>query len=124
VGLLDKSKMTVSTCSGGIKRRLNLAVALLAEPELLILDEPTVGVDPQSRNFIFEKILELKKRGVTLIYSTHYLEEVKRLCDHVAIVMDGQVKTQGTLNQVLGQDKIEERFLEITGQELDRELVQ
>ena len=78
VGLSDRAGDRVDEFSGGMKRRLNLGVALLNRPGLLILDEPTVGVDPQSRNFIFEKILELRREGVTLIYSTHYLEEVRR----------------------------------------------
>ena len=117
IDLETRADDAVSTFSGGMKRRLNLGVALLNKPDLLILDEPTVGVDPQSRNFIFEKILELKKEGVTLIYSTHYLEEVKRLCDSVGIVVEGQMIAQGPIEKVLGNENLEKRYLEWAGRE-------
>jgi ABC-2 type transport system ATP-binding protein len=97
VGLADRGKDAVETYSGGMKRRLNLAAALLHEPKLLILDEPTVGVDPQSRNAIFENLEALKQRGLTLIYTTHYMEEAERLCDRLVIVDHGRVLKDGTL---------------------------
>ena len=97
VGLSDRQKDAVEAYSGGMKRRLNLAAALLHEPRLLILDEPTVGVDPQSRNAIFENLEALKKRGLTLIYTTHYMEEAERLCDRLVIVDHGRVLKDGTL---------------------------
>jgi ABC-2 type transport system ATP-binding protein len=100
VGLADRAKNRVHTFSGGMKRRLNIAVALLHEPELLILDEPTVGVDPQSRNAIFETIETLCKGGTTLLYTTHYMEEVERLCDQIAIMDNGKVLAQGTLPEL------------------------
>jgi ABC-2 type transport system ATP-binding protein len=100
VGLADRTKGRVGTFSGGMKRRLNIAVALLHEPELLILDEPTVGVDPQSRNAIFEAIERLCQGGMTLLYTTHYMEEVERLCDNIAIMDSGKVLAQGTLAQL------------------------
>jgi ABC-2 type transport system ATP-binding protein len=103
VGLADRARDAVSTFSGGMKRRINIAAALLHRPQLLILDEPTVGIDPQSRNHIFEMIRHLKDRGVTLIYSTHYMEEVETLCDDVAIIDHGQVVMQGGLQQLLDQ---------------------
>jgi ABC-2 type transport system ATP-binding protein len=118
IGLEERANDAVNTFSGGMKRRLNLGVALLNKPDLLILDEPTVGVDPQSRNFIFEKILEVKKQGVTLIYSTHYLEEVKRLCDTVGILVGGKVIASGPLSKVLGTENLEQRYLEWAGREL------
>lgn len=114
IGLEDRKNEAVHQFSGGMKRRLNLGVALLNRPQLLILDEPTVGVDPQARNFIFERILELRKQGMTLIYSTHYLEEVQKLCDHVGILQNGKITASGPLSTVLGQENIEQRFLEIT----------
>jgi ABC-type multidrug transport system ATPase subunit len=114
VDLNDRRKTAVKEFSGGMKRRLNLAVALLNKPELLILDEPTVGIDPQSRNFIFEKILELKKQNVTLIYSTHYLQEVKRLCDDVGVLQEGKMLATGTLDEVFGDGDLEKRYLELT----------
>lgn len=118
VGLTDRARDPVAEFSGGMKRRLNLGVALLNRPQLLILDEPTVGVDPQSRNFIFERILELKRLGVTLIYSTHYLEEVKRLCDSVGVLSDGKFIAMGAVNEVLGRD-LERRYLDLTGRMVD-----
>lgn len=97
VGLLDRANDKVGTFSGGMKRRLNLAAALLHDPQLLLLDEPTVGVDPQSRNAIFENLEVLKKRGKTLIYTTHYMEEAERLCDRIVIVDHGKVVANDTL---------------------------
>jgi ABC-2 type transport system ATP-binding protein len=90
-GLTDRANDAVRTFSGGMKRRLNIAVGLIHQPRVLFLDEPTVGVDPQSRNFIFEHVEELKAQGMTLLYPTHYMEEVERLCDRVAIMDKGQV---------------------------------
>jgi ABC-2 type transport system ATP-binding protein len=87
----------VATFSGGMKRRLNLAAALLHGPELLILDEPTVGVDPQSRNAIFDNLEQLRAAGMTLLYTTHYMEEAERLCDRIVIVDQGKVVANDTL---------------------------
>lgn len=114
IGLESEKFQIVERLSGGQKRRLNLGVSLLKSPDLLILDEPTVGVDPESRQFIFEKILELKKQGMTLIYSTHYLEEVERLCDHVGILQDGKILIQGSKNEVFGDARAETKYLEWT----------
>jgi ABC-2 type transport system ATP-binding protein len=91
VGLADRAKDRVNTFSGGMKRRLNLAAALLHDPDLLILDEPTVGVDPQSRNAIFENLESLRQRGKTLLYTTHYMEEAERLCERIVIMDHGRV---------------------------------
>jgi ABC-2 type transport system ATP-binding protein len=101
VGLADRAKDAVGTFSGGMKRRINFAAALLHKPNLIILDEPTVGIDPQSRNHIFNMISDLKKAGVTVVYSTHYMEEVETLCDHIAIIDHGQVIAQGSLEDLL-----------------------
>ena len=98
VGLADRIKDKVKTYSGGMKRRLNLAAALLHDPQILLLDEPTVGVDPQSRNAIFENLELLKQRGKTLIYTTHYMEEAERLCDRIVIVDHGTVVANDTLH--------------------------
>lgn len=103
VGLADRAKDAVRTFSGGMKRRINIAAALLHNPKLLILDEPTVGIDPQSRNHIFEMIRRLNAEGVTIIYSTHYMEEVEALCDEIAIIDHGKVIVQGTLDSLLDQ---------------------
>jgi ABC-2 type transport system ATP-binding protein len=96
-GLADRRGDRVSGYSGGMARRLNLAAALLHQPRLVLLDEPTAGVDPQSRNAIIERILELKRAGLTVVYTTHYMEEAERLCDRVAIVDHGRVLALDTV---------------------------
>jgi ABC-2 type transport system ATP-binding protein len=96
VELKDRRNHRVNTFSGGMKRRLNLAAALLHDPDLLLLDEPTVGVDPQSRNAIFENLIELKRQGKTLVYTTHYMEEAERLCDRIVIIDHGKVIANDT----------------------------
>ena len=97
VGLADRAKDKPSTFSGGMKRRLNIAAALVHDPDILILDEPTVGVDPQSRNAIFDNLEELRRRGKALLYTTHYMEEAERLCDRIVIVDHGKVVASDTL---------------------------
>ena len=89
--LADRQNDRVEVYSGGMKRRLNIAVALIHEPKILLLDEPTVGVDPQSRNHIFERIEELQKKGLSILYTTHYMEEAQRLCDRVGIMDKGKI---------------------------------
>jgi ABC-2 type transport system ATP-binding protein len=91
VGLTDRAEEAIETYSGGMKRRINIAAGLLHEPEILFLDEPTVGVDPQSRNAIFEGVEALNRSGMTVIYTTHYMEEAQRLCHRVAIMDEGQI---------------------------------
>ncbi|MCC7175029.1 MAG: ABC transporter ATP-binding protein [Bryobacterales bacterium] len=100
VGLAGRAGDRVSRYSGGMKRRLNLAAALLHDPEVLLLDEPTVGVDPQSRNAIFDNLLALKARGKTLLYTTHYMEEAERLCDRLTIMDHGKVMASGTPDEL------------------------
>jgi ABC-2 type transport system ATP-binding protein len=99
-GLTDRAKDKVATFSGGMKRRLNLAAALLHAPAILLLDEPTVGVDPQSRNQIFLNLEELKRQGKALVYTTHYMEEAERLCDRIIIIDHGKVIANDTLDAV------------------------
>jgi linearmycin/streptolysin S transport system ATP-binding protein len=101
VGLEDRAADRVVTYSGGMKRRLNLAAALVHDPELLLLDEPTVGVDPQSRNQIFDNITALRQSKKTIIYTTHYMEEAERLCDRIAIIDRGRLLALGTLTELL-----------------------
>jgi ABC-2 type transport system ATP-binding protein len=95
--LADRAQDRVESFSGGMKRRLNIAAALLHEPRVLLLDEPTVGVDPQSRNAIFDTLGELKAKGLTLVYTTHYMEEAERLCDRIVIIDQGRVLADDTL---------------------------
>jgi ABC-2 type transport system ATP-binding protein len=101
VGLTDRKNDRVGGYSGGMKRRLNMAAAVIHDPQLLLLDEPTVGVDPQSRNKIFDSIEALHRDGRTIIYTTHYMEEAERLCDRIAIVDAGKLLALGTLNELL-----------------------
>jgi len=101
--LQDRRRDLVKTFSGGMKRRLNLACALVHEPQILLLDEPTVGVDPQSRNHIFECIEQLKDQGRTVIYTTHYMEEAQRLCDRIAIMDHGKLLALDTLDALLNE---------------------
>ncbi len=91
VGLSDRAGDAVQTFSGGMKRRVNIAAGLIHQPRILFLDEPTVGVDPQSRNFIFEHVERLNAEGMTIIYTTHYMEEAERLCHRVAIMDEGRI---------------------------------
>lgn len=100
VGLLDKANDLPRTYSGGMKRRLNIACALAHNPKLLILDEPTVGIDPQSRNHILESIKKLRAEGTTIIYTTHYMEEVEAICDRVLIMDKGLIIAGGTLEEL------------------------
>lgn len=97
VGLADRAKDAPATFSGGMKRRLNIAAALVHDPDVLILDEPTVGIDPQSRNAIFDNLEMLKARGKAIIYTTHYMEEAERLCDRIVIMDHGKVIASDTL---------------------------
>jgi ABC-2 type transport system ATP-binding protein len=101
VGLHDRCRDAVATYSGGMKRRLNLAVALVHDPDLVVLDEPTVGVDPQSRNLILENIQALRTAGKTVVYTTHYMEEAERLCDRVGILDHGRLLALDTVPGLL-----------------------
>jgi ABC-2 type transport system ATP-binding protein len=102
-GLTQRSKERVSKYSGGMKRRLNMVCSLLHEPPLLLLDEPTVGVDPQSRNSIFDTIESMKKQGRTIIYTTHYMEEAERLCDRVAILDHGKILDMDSVHNLIAK---------------------
>ena len=99
-GLLERKNDKVKTYSGGMKRRINIASALLHKPNVLFMDEPTVGIDPQSRNLIFEVVEKLHKEGMTIIYTTHYMEEAERLCNRIGIIDDGIIVAQGTLDEL------------------------
>ncbi len=99
--LADRQNDRVGTYSGGMKRRLNMACAMIHEPDVILLDEPTVGVDPQSRNHIFERIEELKAQGRTIIYTTHYMEEAQRLCDRVGIIDTGKIMAIDTVHNLI-----------------------
>ncbi len=101
--LTDRRNDLVKTFSGGMKRRLNMAIALIHDPQVILFDEPTVGVDPQSRNHIFDCIEKLKSEGRTIIYTTHYMEEAQRLCDRIAIMDQGSILAMDSVSQLLQQ---------------------
>jgi ABC-2 type transport system ATP-binding protein len=103
IGLADRAHERTDRLSGGMKRRLNIAAGTVHSPRLLLLDEPTVGVDPQSRERIYAMILELKERGVALLYTTHYMEEAARLCDRIAIIDHGRIIACGTEDELVHQ---------------------
>jgi len=124
MGLADRARGKVAKFSGGMKRRINLAIALMGNPRLLFLDEPTVGIDPQSRNHIYENIRGLQKNGMTILYTTHYMEEADRLCSRVAIMDGGQIISMDTPRKLKAQigppDQVtlEDVFLKLTGRSL------
>jgi ABC-2 type transport system ATP-binding protein len=121
VGLLDRANDRTGTFSGGMKRRLNLAAGLVHKPRLLLLDEPTVGVDPQSRNRIFEEVRRLNRQGLTILYTSHYMEEVQALCTRIGIMDQGNLIACDTLTNLLsktGEPNLESLFLRMTGRAL------
>jgi ABC-2 type transport system ATP-binding protein len=124
MGLAERAKGKISKFSGGMKRRVNLAIALMGSPQLLILDEPTVGIDPQSRNNIFETIFALRDKGLTVLYTTHYMEEANHICDRVAIMDGGKIVAMDTplkLRTKIGDPEkvtLEDVFLKLTGRSL------
>jgi ABC-2 type transport system ATP-binding protein len=116
IGLTERAKDRTGTFSGGMQRRLNIGIGLLHQPRLLLLDEPTVGVDPQSRNAILESIATLGKAGMAILYTTHYMEEAERLCDRVGIIDAGEIRAEGTRRELvalIGQE--DEVRLAVTG---------
>jgi len=115
VGLRDRAKEPVKRFSGGMKRRLNIACGLVHKPDLLVLDEPTVGVDPQSRNHIFETVKALHARGMTVIYTSHYMEEAEALCDRVAIIDHGAIVALGTVGELVARHAGKGIELELAG---------
>ncbi|HLA77159.1 MAG TPA: ABC transporter ATP-binding protein [Vicinamibacteria bacterium] len=119
VGLADRKADRAEAYSGGMKRRLNLAAAVVHDPELILLDEPTVGVDPQSRNLILDNIVSLRRDGRTIVYTTHYMEEAERLCDRVAILDRGRLLAEDTvMNLIAAHAGAPVLVTEIEGREL------
>lgn len=126
-GLENTGNKRVEQFSGGMKRRLNLIASLLHDPKILILDEPTASVDVQSRNMIIEFLRDLNKKGTTILYTSHYLEEAENLCTEIAIIDDGKIIIQGSPQQIIGSqpgsdsyrnDNLENIFLKLTGKKL------
>ena len=124
VGLTERARDKVDKFSGGMKRRVNLAVSLMSRPLLLFLDEPTVGIDPQSRSHIFDTVERLRDEGMTVLYTTHYMEEADRLCNRLAIMDHGQMIRLGTPHELKAEIgdpatvTLESVFLELTGRSL------
>lgn len=121
IGLKERGKDKVITFSGGMKRRLNIGCALLHNPSIVFMDEPTVGIDPQSRNSIFSIIHELKEKGSTIIYSSHYMEEVEQLCDSIGLIDKGTLVECGTMGELL--QKYNKPSLFISGDQLNQEML-
>ena len=109
VGLTDRAKKRPKTFSGGMQRRLNIACALVHKPKLVIMDEPTVGIDPQSRNHILESVKKIAAGGTTVIYTSHYMEEVQAICKRISIMDAGRVIAEGTIDELMGRIAYEER---------------
>jgi ABC-2 type transport system ATP-binding protein len=128
VGLYDRRKEPINNFSGGMQRRINMAIAMLHRPNFLLMDEPTAGVDPQSRENIFDTIEQLRDQGTTILYTTHYMEEAERLCNHIAIMDEGRIIAMGTLEELLAlRDQtreierprgLQELFIQLTGKTL------
>lgn len=118
IGLSDRLKDNVEKYSGGMKRRLNIGVALIHRPKLLIMDEPTVGIDPQSRKHILDTVKILSKEGMTIIYTSHYMGEVEELCDRICIMDKGKVLANGTKEELIklvnGREKIDVIFKDLS----------
>ena len=125
VGLAERRREAIKNFSGGMKRRVNIACALLHEPDLILMDEPTVGVDPQSRNAIFDNIETLKRQGKTLIYTTHYMEEAERLCDRIIIMDRGAVVANDTVAGLYAQLPVKrDAVIELSVDEANDALIQ
>lgn len=122
VGLAGTADTRIDAYSGGMKRRANLAAAILHTPRLLILDEPTVGIDAQSRNMLLENLKGLRAAGMTLLYTTHYMEEAEQLCDRIAVIDRGRIIATGTPGELIRQNdgcsNLEDVFLQLTGKQL------
>ena len=122
LGLTDAANRQISTYSGGMKRRVNLIAGVLHEPKILFLDEPTVGVDVQSRNVIIQHLKEINKMGTTIIYTSHHMEEAENFCSRVSIIDHGKILTQGTPHKLIsdnpGSTNLENVFLNLTNRKL------
>lgn len=122
-GLEDRKNEAIKSYSGGMKRRINIAAALLHHPQILIMDEPTVGIDPQSRNHILESVKKLNSEGMTIIYTSHYMEEIEYLCTKIGIVDHGKLIAMGTKDELkksvdTDEPTLETVFLNLTGRAL------
>lgn len=111
IGLSERGNEKVLTFSGGMKRRLNIGCALMNDPKVIIMDEPTVGIDPQSRRYIFDMITQLKQAGCTIIYASHYMEEVEQLCDEVAFIDRGKIVESGEIGHLLQKYAVPSIFI-------------
>ncbi|MGB4594176.1 MAG: ABC transporter ATP-binding protein [Coriobacteriia bacterium] len=122
-GLAERSRERIEKYSGGMKRRINIAAGILHKPKVLLMDEPTVGIDPQSRNHILDTVKNLNAAGMTVLYTSHYMEEVEFLCDRVAIMDHGKIIAMGTLNElrdvVGGMDVVDVKVTDISDRVLD-----
>ena len=124
LGLKEEAKRVTAKYSGGMKRRLSLALALIHDPQVVFLDEPTVAMDPQSRHAVWEFIKNQKTQGKTVVLTTHYMEEAEELCDRVGIIDQGKLITQGTPKELIAKNQVknlEELFIKLTGRAIREE---
>lgn len=119
IGLIDRADDPVKDFSGGMKRRLNIGCGIMHNPKLVIMDEPTVGIDPQSRNYIYTIIDKLKKEGKTIIYSSHYMEEVQNLCEEIVLIDHGKILEGGSVNRII--EKYSKPAVYLEGEGIDKE---
>jgi ABC-2 type transport system ATP-binding protein len=117
-GLENAGAVRAGRLSGGMKRRLNLAIGLLSHPRVLLLDEPTVGIDPQSRHFILESIKGINARGTTVVYTSHYMDEIESLCDDIGVLDTGRLIAHGAREQLVGDNDLEAFFFGLTNHQL------
>ncbi len=121
-GLSNNARMRIRAYSGGMKRRANLAAALLHEPRMIFLDEPTTGIDPQSRNMILDRLSDLSRSGTSMLYTTHYMEEAEKICSRVAVIDEGRILSEGSPKALIdghpGCGDLGALFLHLTGKEL------
>jgi ABC-2 type transport system ATP-binding protein len=122
-GLTERKNDLVKKFSGGMKRRLNLVCGIVHSPPLVLMDEPTVGVDPQSRNHLFDSIIKMREQNTAILYTTHYMEEAERLCDRIAIMNNGAIMAIGTARELkqlanAPDGTLENAFLQLTGRSL------
>jgi len=119
VGIDERLKDKVKNYSGGMKRRLNIGAALMGNPKFIIMDEPTVGIDPQSRKYILDTVIDLNKKGVTIIYTSHYMEEVEYLCNRICIMDKGKIIAQGTKQELVEMLEADEQLNIVANQKVD-----
>lgn len=120
-GLVEHKNKLAKHLSGGLKRRLNFAIGLINRPRIIFLDEITVGIDPQSRRFILDSVAELNRQGVTVVYTSHYLQEIEQLCDKLVLLNQGEIVYQGNLQEIIGNQSLEAFYLAFLDKQAEKQ---